>query len=82
MLGLRRDAVRQLQLCKILHYLLHLQLVDTFFPDRVPASQHVEHDNTGRPDVCLLRIGEDVGDLLWRLVEECTTFGEVRDLVE
>ena len=74
--------LRVIEAIKVFHKLLHLELVDAFVPDRVPAGKQVEQDDATGPDVGLLRISEHVRYLLRRLVQKGAALGEVGDGVQ
>ena len=48
----------------------------------MPTSEQVEHDDSRRPYVRLLRISEDISHLFGRLVQESSALGEVSYRIE
>ena len=80
-LRMLRHGLRVFEAIKVFHKLLHLQLVDAFVPDWVPAGKQVEQDDAAGPDVGLLSVSEHVCHLLGWLVQKGATLGEVGDRV-
>ena len=81
-LGLGRHRLWILETFEILHHLLHLQLVDTFMPNRMLAGEQVKQNDATGPHICLLRVGKNIRYLLRRLKQESATFGEISDCIE
>ena len=82
-LSLRRHRRRILKLpSEIRHNHFHLRLAYAFSPDGVPARQQVVHDDARGPNVRLLSVGEDIGNLFGRLVKKGATLREIGDRVQ